>query len=330
MDISKDIIIRYMDGKLSEKENFAVQTWIADHPEDHMMLSCLDEYYAAYKGERTYEKIAEDSLKSLETHLGIGMVRKSKYRLQIVGLCIALLLLPFLTYKFSMAYAGKHQPEWVEINVPYGQTRQVTLDDGTSMLLNAGSKLMYPEAFSAVKREIFLDGEALINVAKDTDHPFIIRSGSSQIKVTGTKFNFKSFQHDNAVEIALLEGSVEYTWDNADDSKNVNLKAGDLMRYDKREAQVNISTFNVDKYESLAGGRPLRFINEPLFDIVSVLERTFDKKIVIADKELAQTQFLALFLNNESLDEILSALNSFGRMSITEKGGVVIIDKSQY
>ncbi len=330
MDISKEIIIRYMDGKLSEKENLAVQTWIADHLDDEMLLSCLDEYYAAYRSERAYEKLQEDSLKALKTRLGIGKSRKMAAYAQIAGLCIALLVIPFVTHRLSVNYAREHQPEWVEVNVPYGQTQKVTLSDGTSLFLNAGTKLMYPETFSGRKREIFLDGEALADIAKDSEHPFIIRSGSSQVRVTGTKFNFKSFQQDNAVEIALLEGSVEYTWDDASDSKNVNLKAGDLMRYDKSEAQVNISAFNVDKFKSIESGHPLRFFNESLDDIASVLERTFDKKIVIADKELAKTPYLAFFLNNESLDDILSALNTFGNMTIFERGDIVIIDKSQH
>lgn len=330
MVISKDIIIRYMDGKLSEKENLAVQTWIADHRDDGMLLTCLGEYYESYGREKAYEKHQEESLKALKVRLGLGTGRRLNPTVRYVVLWAALLVIPFVTHKLSTGYVLSHQPDWVEINVPYGQTQTVTLSDGTSLLLNSGTKLMYPEAFSGKKREIFLDGEVLADVAKDSKHPFIIRSGSSLVKVTGTKFNLKSFQHDNSVEVALLEGSVEYSWDDESDSKSVNLKAGDLMRYNKKEAQVNISAFNVDKFLSNKSGHPLRFFNESLADIALILERTFDKKIVITDENLAKTPYLAFFLNNESLDDILSALNTFGNMTITERGNIVIIDKSQY
>lgn len=328
--MEKEIIRKYLDGSLSEKENLNVQIWIADHRDDERLVSWIDGYFEDYRAEEEFRKGVRDSLKAVEKRLGLKSLSKSALLMLSSACAAALILLPFSGFKLSQIHASKNEVRWTEINVPYGQTRKVMLSDGTSLMLNAGTKLMYPETFIGSKREVFIDGEALADVAKDSKHPFIIRSGSSQITVTGTKFNFKSFQHDNAVEIALLEGSVEYTWDDASDSKNVNLKAGDLMRYDKGEAQVNISAFNVEKFKSIESGHPLRFFNESLADIASVLERTFDKKIVITDKELAKTPYLAFFLNNESLDEILSALNTFGKMTITKKGDIVIIDKSQY
>ncbi len=67
------------------------------------------------------------------------------------------------------------------------------------------------------------------------------------------------------------------------------------------------------------------FFNESLEDIAAQLTRSFDCKIVIADYELADEEFYALFTNNESLFDILNTLNADGSMVINERDGVVYI-----
>lgn len=328
--MDKNTIKQYLEGSLSEKENLSVQIWIADHRDDEELIAWIDEYFGNYRAEDEFKKGENASLKAVEKRLGFRSFSRSAVIMRIAACTAALMLLPLAGYRISRTHTLNNQARWVEVNVPYGQTRSLTLADGTELELNSGTKLMYPTSFDGRCREIFVDGEVLADVAKDSRHPFLIHSGASTVKVKGTKFDFKSYQRDNSVELALLEGSVEYTWDNDSDNKNVNLKAGDMMRYDKVGEQVNISAFNVDRFKSIDSGHPLRFFNESLADIASALERTFDKKIVITDKELASMHFLAFFLNNESLDDIFEALNTSGKMSISQQGDVVIIDKTKY
>ena len=323
-------IEKYLNGSLSEKENLSVQIWIADHRDDEEVISWIDGYFEKYREEAEYKKKEKAAFKEIETRIGFRRNRKSARELRVAACAAALVLLPFMGYKVSQTRAVNNQARWVEVNVPYGATQSLTLPDGTALELNSGTKLMYPSSFDGKYREIFVDGEILADVAKDPKHPFLMHSGASTVEVTGTKFDFKSYQRDNSVEVALLEGSVEYTWQDGDNCKNVNLSAGDMMRYDKAGAQASISAFNVDKFQSMESGHPLRFFNESLADIASALERTFNEKIVIADQELASMHFLAFFLNNESLDEIFDALNTSGKMEITEQGNAIIISNSQY
>ena len=41
--------------------------------------------------------------------------------------------------------------------------------DGTSLYVNAGTKVVYPSVFEGKSREIYVDGEIFIDVKKDTD-----------------------------------------------------------------------------------------------------------------------------------------------------------------
>lgn len=85
------------------------------------------------------------------------------------------------------------------------QVLELTLDDGSQVILNAGSTLTIENNFSKDKRKLNFNGEALFKVAK-ANSEFIIESKKGTVLVTGTEFLFNS-QEKN---IELYEGSVSY------------------------------------------------------------------------------------------------------------------------
>ncbi len=95
-----------------------------------------------------------------------------------------------------------------EMIIPFGKKSKLTLADGTIVWLNAGSRFAFPQKFERSKREVFLDGEAYFEVAKNKEQPFIVHSNDFQVEVLGTKFNICGYSSDNYSEALLLEGSV--------------------------------------------------------------------------------------------------------------------------
>src|SRR5690606_24233045 len=62
-----------------------------------------------------------------------------------------------------------------ELTVPYGKNFELVLADGSHIYLNAGSSLRYPVQFlPGQPRDVFLDGEAFFEVARDKDRPFTV------------------------------------------------------------------------------------------------------------------------------------------------------------
>ncbi len=53
---------------------------------------------------------------------------------------------------------------------------------------DAESLLRYPTSFIGEKREVFLEGEAFFEVAKDAKHPFIVHTNRHSVEVLGTSF----------------------------------------------------------------------------------------------------------------------------------------------
>ena len=55
------------------------------------------------------------------------------------------------------------------------------------------------------------------------------------------------------------------------------------------------------------------------------VEYYFDTRIIILDQKLSDNTYIAYFTNGETLDEILSNLNTDGQMSITRSQEVIMI-----
>ncbi|MEG0499528.1 MAG: FecR domain-containing protein, partial [Rikenellaceae bacterium] len=90
--------------------------------------------------------------------------------------------------------------------IPSKFTYTLSLSDGTKVILNANSKLVYPVAFGHESRNVILEGEAFFNVAK-SNVPFYVISNGVRIKVYGTKFNVYAY-NASSVEAVLLSGSI--------------------------------------------------------------------------------------------------------------------------
>ena len=83
----------------------------------------------------------------------------------------------------------KGEPEYNQLLVPAGKRVRVELSDGTRLVVNSQSKVIYPCRFNGDIRKIYAQGEVFLEVAHDKQHPFIVESEDFKLRVLGTKFN---------------------------------------------------------------------------------------------------------------------------------------------
>lgn len=84
----------------------------------------------------------------------------------------------------------------------------ITLADGSSILLQKGSRLSFPSTFDGDRREVFLDGEAFFEVAKNPEKPFFVYANEVITKVLGTSFTIKSFKGQKDIQVIVRTGKV--------------------------------------------------------------------------------------------------------------------------
>ena len=96
-----------------------------------------------------------------------------------------------------------------QIIVPKGRRADITFSDGTRMYVNAGTRVFYPAVFKKEKREIIVEGEVFLDVAKDSSRPFIVKTNGFDVKVLGTQFNVCAYKEDASASVVLVNGRVE-------------------------------------------------------------------------------------------------------------------------
>lgn len=96
-----------------------------------------------------------------------------------------------------------------QIIVPYGKRTNISLSDGTRIIINSGTNVTYPLRFGVGDREIYIDGEAYFDVAHDNDRPFIVHTADMTVRVLGTTFNVFAYKDAPEKSVVLVNGLVE-------------------------------------------------------------------------------------------------------------------------
>lgn len=255
------------------------------------------------------QALAHEGMEEFRAKTGL---RRSEHWVRIRHAAVriaACMLLPFMIVSAWALYRlSVSNTDWVKVSTSVAQTRNVTLPDGTEIMLSPCSQLFYPERFSGNQRKVMLVGEAYLDVAKDARRQFVVSAGAMDVIVHGTRFSVSAFPEENEEEVALVEGSVEMRFDS--DEGSIFLSPGELVKYDRSTGTTERRKFAANYFEEVVKAGGLQFRNERLEDIVSSLNRHFNVNIVIEDRSLADERFFASFINSETADEILEALNT--------------------
>ncbi len=191
------------------------------------------------------------------------------------------------------------------IEVPAGQMSKVVLPDGTIVQLNSGTILTYAANFNSGERTLKLDGEAFFEVAKDTSHPFLVKTRTLDFKVYGTSFNIQAYKEEKNVNATLVEGSLGVFGKSGTEYSR--LKPGQNIQYDYKTNRLRISTVDISMYTSWKNGYII-FQNESLKEIAKKIERWYNVEIIIKNEKLANELYMGTILKNKPVDQILEAL----------------------
>lgn len=192
-----------------------------------------------------------------------------------------------------------------EIVTPNGARRLFTLDDGSRVTLNAGSRLRWAADFGARTRDVYLDGEAYFAVTHDATRPFRVHARGAVAHDLGTRFSVRAYAELPQLEVVVAEGSVSLRHDRADADSAI-LAAGQLGRLGPSGLPAVESNVAVDRWTAWTGGS-LVLEGLTLSEALPQLERWYDATITVADPRLASRRVSARF-HDETLPQMLDAL----------------------
>lgn len=192
---------------------------------------------------------------------------------------------------------------YTEISTKAGEIKYITLEDGSSIHLNALSTIRYPKHFSGrIRRVELLQGEAFFSVTKNKQFPFIVSTSDLDIKVLGTSFNVFAYQ-GYATKATLVEGSiVAYPSNNED--KGIKVSPKESVSIVQGELSINKEVDDTFLWKS---GK-YSFQNNTLKEIIASLELYYGVSFSIADNALAEHRFSGKFRNESDITTILNTL----------------------
>lgn len=206
------------------------------------------------------------------------------------------------------------EPQYNTVLVPYGKRAQLSLADGTLVWLNSGSKLIYPTAFDASNREVFLEGEGIFDVAHNAAKPFFVRAANNySVRVLGTLFNVSCYTKDAKVSTALLRGKVQVAYAKkglfGGDTLQTVLKPGMITALDKKRETMKTSVQDVEPLFSWRKGY-YEFSQEKLPLVLDKLTRYYNVDFVMNKKISAKETYSGAFKLNDDLDKVVKTLEA--------------------
>jgi transmembrane sensor len=223
----------------------------------------------------------------------------------------AAIIVLFLTAYFGFITTGNSK-----VMARYAQTKEMTLPDGTFVMLNAGSSVKYSKKEFAANRILELEGEAFFSVTKGSQ--FEIRTENGNVLILGTQLNVLS--RGTKFSVGCILGKVVVRALN----QQQEITVGQKTEF-KGDSLIKIENINPSNISSWKNGE-FNFEDEPLVYIFEELERQFDVRF---DLPPVQGRKYTGGFNNKDLKEALAqvCIPMGLNYDIKNKKRIIITDK---
>lgn len=282
-----------------------VKQWMIDekHAEDKKEALHLLWQQA---GEKKVPHGMQKSIQRMQHNIGMQSLGfHKKYQLMMWRAAAIFLLAVSAVSIYLMLEKDIPQKDLVECYIPTAEIRELTLPDGTRVMLNSKSTLLYPEQFVGKTRSVYLIGEANFKVKPDEDHPFIVKANDFQITALGTEFNVNAYPENAELIATLLEGSVKVEFNNL--ISNVILKPNEQVTYNKQTRKPSLQSPRMEDVTAWQRGE-LVFSNKPLDEIFTNLERKFPYAFVYSLHSLNNKTYSFRFRQQATLEEVMKII----------------------
>nr|WP_302831620.1 FecR domain-containing protein [uncultured Bacteroides sp.] len=206
--------------------------------------------------------------------------------------------------------------EYNQIIVPKGRRSMIVLADNSKIWINSGSKVIYPRAFKEGKRQIFVEGEVYLKVARNEKKPFVVSTSSFEVEVLGTSFNVAAYKNSEA-SVVLVEGAV-----NVKDCLERHIK----MQPNER---VALNETGITKKEKVDALEYIHWVDgvwvldgKPLKEVLRYLTEYYGQ-LVYCDPSIENEPFYGKLFLNDDLDKVLESIKETLPATLTMKESII-------
>ncbi|MDR3714866.1 MAG: FecR domain-containing protein [Puia sp.] len=349
MQITEALIEKFFSGRCSREEAASVSRYFRKHPETwkKFMMDSWEEHAADHSvlpGNYKELMLEEISRKTFGDP-SAGDRRASVRMAWRWAAAAASILVIFMSLWMFTSKSGKNDAvsRAVASETAVSKTAQTTeawqtnanhtdqklkmkLEDGSVVTLFPHSSIRYERHFPDNKRDLYLEGQAFFQAARDRYRPLTVYAGDMATTVLGTSFNVN--QNETGVVVKLYSGKVMIRpagnilkeW-----KKDIFLLPGEEMKYESGQTEAVVVSFRddlpVQKVEPVKGGaedEDMAFNNAALPEVMSKLSKHYRIHIDFHKAELANMYFSGAVLKTDSLSVILKVIANMNDLAITQ------------
>lgn len=219
-----------------------------------------------------------------------------------------------------------------------GQKRLITLPDGSTIHLNASSRVLV--RYSKTRREIdLIRGQALFVDTYEPDRPFVVRSPATVVRAIGTQFDVNLLETETIVTV--IQGQVAVarkrpaiqlpsnllqplSYHTAPELPTVYLSAGEQLTITPTQ---HLQPVRANVTDAIAWTHhQLIFSSTALRDVAQEFNRYNDRPLVIASPSLEGFKIDGVFSSTDP-KSLLAFLEQYPGIKVTDTGEVVVISR---
>jgi len=307
-----EIIARYLSGEMGDVERKEFEANLAEDSENSILIEQMKRDWKLMEQYKNTKTINTDSAwqrlhsrfeqeQLIPNQEESPSVSLHKPVMQWAAIFVGIVALGSLFFYLN---SSKPSQPLLTLNTTNENVALIkTLKDGSVVYIANNSSFSFPEMFADKERKVELTGEAFFDIARNPDKPFVIETKNATVEVLGTAFNVKA-NKSNGFELIVERGKVRVTPKSSSQESFIVIageKLSCINNYFHKEENTDNS------YKAWRTNR-MRFKDEPLGNIIKVLNEKYNSNIALEGNELASRKLTVTF-ENSSLDTMLEVIS---------------------
>lgn len=324
----KEMLFEHFSGRSTALQRTMITEWLQDASNRLQYVAWLDEWERQHLQYLAEEDTALNQLTNringwekqqhpeLTEENEVPIHKVFHFPRWLVAASIALCLL-------SGLYIVRDQLFYKTIDTAFGETRRLTLPDGSLVTLNANSSLRLPRfGFGNQSRTVWLTGEAAFSVRHTPTHQrFIVHTHRGvDIEVLGTEFNVAD--RPGGTKVVLSKGAIQLNYADARKAvRQLRLKPGDEVNVDLR-GKLTQSHTNQPEVSFAWQDHRFVFNSTTVHEIVELLRDNYNLRVVLKNSEIGSRTVTGSFQAHNA-DEFLQVVAELLEINYRQKDDTV-------
>lgn len=310
-EVAAQWYLRMREHSQGAPERAAFERWLADDPRHASEYESITRAMQRMSSPDSLSSLADEA----EQHAFLAQESKRKNRQRRLGQLFLVFLLCIMSFVFHQQYLDWQATPVMQLAAqnPVGQIAHKTLDDGTRVTLSAKSD-MEVTYYRHERRVLLREGEAIFEVTKDPDRPFIVETDTARVTVLGTRFAVNRL--DQLVRVSVDHGTVKVE-PKVENEQEVTesrvITNGQVVEVYPNNATILVNRPASDAFAFLNGR--LVFDRADVNEIATTVSRYRQKPVHSLGKDIHN---ISADINIRDIDQFLCGLPNIASVSIKE------------